>query len=87
MRPNYIFRWFLLISLLISATIGCTLVNRIREGVELVGTGQAFATDIGAFATEFIPPGIGETAMAFVTEVEESGVLETAQAAITEKAP
>lgn len=87
MRPNYFFRWFLLISLLVAATLGCTLVNRIRDGIALVGTGQAFATDIGAFATEFIPPGINETAMAFVTEVDQSGVLETAQAAITVNAP
>ncbi len=87
MRPNLIFRWILLISLVVAATLGCTLVTRIREGIELVGTGRAFATDIGSFATEFIPPGINETAMAFVTQVEESGVLETAQAAITVNAP
>jgi hypothetical protein len=87
MRTKVFFRVVLLVVLLTAASLGCQLVNRVREGVQAVGTGQAIATDIGSFATQIIPGGIEETAQAMVTQIDESGLLETAQAAITEQAP
>ena len=87
MRSKLLFRMLLLISLLVGASLGCQLVNNVREGVQMVGTGQAIATDFGEFATQFIPSGIEETAQAIATEVEQSGFLETAQSAITEQVP
>lgn len=87
MTRQTVFRLLLLVTLLVSASLGCQLVNRVKEGVELVGTGQAVATEFGALSTELIPPGIEETAQALITEVDTSGIMETAQAAITENAP
>jgi hypothetical protein len=87
MRSKLYFRFLLMISLLVAGSLGCQLVNSVREGVKLVGTGQAVATDFKALTTQIVPPGIGETAQALVTQVDESGVLKTAQAAITENAP
>jgi hypothetical protein len=81
------FRIMLVICLLVATSLACQLVNNIRQGVEMVSTGQALATDIGGLATQFIPGGMAETAQAMITQVEESGVLETAQSAITEQAP
>jgi hypothetical protein len=87
MSNQLFFRLVLLICLLVAASLGCQLVDNIRDGVRMIGTGRAIATNIGGLATQLMPAGIGETAMAFVTDVDTSGVLETAQAAITEKAP
>lgn len=86
--PNKMFfRMLLAVTLLAAAGMGCRLVNNIKEGVQLVGTGRAVATDFGSISTELIPPGIQETAQALITDVDTSGILETAQAAITEQAP
>jgi hypothetical protein len=87
MSSKVFFRGVLLAVLFVSAGLGCQLVNRIQEGVKVVGTGRAVATDIGALATQLIPGGIEQTAQAMVTQINESGVLETAQSAITEQAP
>lgn len=81
------FRIALVICLLVAASLACRLINNIRQGVEMVGTGQAFATDLSGFATEIIPGGVVETAQAMITQVEQSGIVETAQSAITEQAP
>jgi len=87
MRNKLFFRMLLAVVLLAAAGLGCQLVNNIKDTVQMVGTGQAVATDFGALSTELIPPGIEETAQALITEVDTSGMLETAQAAITEQAP
>jgi len=87
MRNKPFFRMLLAVVLLAAAGLSCQLVNNIKEGVQLVGTGKAVATEFGGFSTELIPPGIEETAQALITEVDTSGMLETAQAAITEQAP
>jgi hypothetical protein len=87
MNRKIFFRSLLFISLVVATSLACQLVDTIHTGAEVVGTGQAVATEIGAFATEFIPGGIDETAIAVITEVNPGGILETAQVAITEKAP
>lgn len=87
MPGKYFFRIMLVICLLVAASLACQLVNNIRQGVEMVSTGQAIATDFGGLATQIIPGGVAETAQAMITQVEESGIVETAQSAITEQAP
>ena len=77
MRGKYFFRYMLLISLILAATMGCKLIENIRGTVQLASTGVAIATDIGGIVTQ-LPPGVGETAMA---------VMPTVQSAITEFAP
>jgi len=78
MRSKYFFRYMLLISLIVAATMGCKLIENIRSTVQLASTGVAVATDIGALITEFVPPGMEETL--------QSGI-PTMQAAITEIMP
>jgi len=87
MRSKLFYRWLLFVSLLIAVTMGCGLINNIREGVELVGTGQAIVTDIEALTTGIIPGGIEETAQALITEIDPGSLVETAGAAITEIDP
>jgi hypothetical protein len=87
MHKKAIFRSLLLITLIIASSLACNLVESISTGVKAVNTGKAVATEIGKFATEFIPAGIDETAQAVITQVNPSGLLETAQLVVTEKAP
>jgi hypothetical protein len=87
MKRKLFFRIVLLVVLLMSAGLGCQLVNNITNTVNAVGTGKAVATNIGELATQMIPAGIEETAQAVATKFEESGIVETAQSAITEQVP
>jgi hypothetical protein len=87
MHKKSFFRSLLLVTLITASSLACKLVEAINTGVKVVNTGQAVATDIGEFATAFIPGGIEETAKAVITEINPGGLLETAQNAITEKAP
>ncbi len=87
MNTKMFFRWVLLVCLLIAAGLGCQLVDNIKGGFQMVSTGKAVATDIGALATQIMPAGIEETAQALVTEMDQSGIIETAQSAITENIP
>jgi hypothetical protein len=64
MRGKNFFRIVLLITLLAAVSLSCQLVTEIRETIGLVNTGQAFVTKVEGFATEFIPPGMGETMQA-----------------------
>ena len=63
MRAKYFFRYMLLITLIVAATMGCKLIENIRSTVQLASTGVAFATDIGSMVTdigsmitEIVPP-------------------------------
>lgn len=87
MNRKLLFRIVLLIVLLTSASLGCQLVNNIKNGVNAVSTGRAVVTQVGELATQIIPAGIDETAQAVATKFEESGIVETAQSAITEQIP
>lgn len=87
MYKKTLIRTLLLITLIAASSLACKLAEAVNTGVKAVNTGQAVATDIGEFATEFIPAGIEETAKAMITEVNPEGMLETAQVVITEKAP
>ena len=78
MRGKYFFRYMLLISLIVAATLGCKLIENVRSTVQLASTGVAVATDIGALITEIVPPGVEETVQAGMP---------TMLAAITEIAP
>jgi len=78
MRGKYFFRYMLLISLIVAATMGCKLIENVRSTVQLASTGVAVATDIGALITEIVPPGVEETVQAGMP---------TMLAAITEIAP
>jgi hypothetical protein len=85
MRTKYFFRFLLLISLIVAATMGCKLIENIRSTVQLASTGVAVATDIGGIVTdiggmitEIVPPGMEETVMVGIP---------TFQSAITEIAP
>jgi len=87
MRRKLLFRILLLIFLLTSASIGCQLIDNVKKGVSAVSTGKAIASQVGGLATQMIPGGIDETALAIATKFEESGIMETAQSAITAKVP
>ena len=58
MRGKYFFRYMLLISLIVAATMGCKLIENIRGTVQLASTGVAVATDIGGLITQ-LPRGCG----------------------------
>lgn len=89
MRGKYFFRYMLLISLIVAATMGCKLIEKARSTFQLASTGVAVATDIGGMLTQIIPPGMEETVQAgmptFQAAITE--VMPTFQAAITESAP
>ena len=89
MRGKYFFRYMLLISLILAATMGCKLIENVRSTVQLASTGVAVATDIGGMITQFVPPGMEETVQAgmptFQAAITE--VMPTFQAGITEIAP
>jgi len=93
MRQNaYRYAW--LIVILLSTTLGCQLVSRIREtrdkvegvatdvkaGQNMLGTARALVTQVGS--SEML-----KTAQALATEVGESGLLQTAIAVATEEGP
>jgi hypothetical protein len=85
MRAKYFFRYILLVTLIVAATMGCKLIENIRSTVGLASTGVAVATDfgsvvtdIGSMITEIVPPGLESTVQAG---------LPTMQAAITDLAP
>jgi hypothetical protein len=89
MRGKYFFRYMLLISLILAATMGCKLIENIRGTVQLASTGVAVATDIGGMLTQIVPPGMEQTVQAgmptFQAAITE--VMPTLQSAITEIAP
>ncbi len=107
MQSKAVFRPFLLISVLLIFSMACGLVSQVGElkstadalatqaasGIELLGTGQAIATDIGesgiketlqAIATDVDESGVKETVQAAATKFDESGMKETVQAKVTE---
>lgn len=89
MRGKYFFRYMLLVSLLLAATVGCKFIENIRSTVQLASTGVAFATDIGGMLTQIVPPGMQETVQAgmptFQAAITE--MMPTFEAAITESGP
>jgi hypothetical protein len=89
MRGKYFFRYMLLISLIVAATMGCKLIENIRSTVQLASTGVAVATDIGGMITQIVPPGMEETIQAGMPTIQ-SAITEmapTIESAITEIAP
>lgn len=89
MRGKYFFRYLLLVSLLVAATMGCKLIENVRSTVQLASTGVAVATDIGGMITQFVPPGMEQTVQAGMPTFQ-SAITEmapTIQSAITEIAP
>lgn len=79
--PAKIYRLAWMMSLLISATIACSLLPSI--GGEI---GEVIDT-VGAIATVIMDSDILETSQAMITEISDSGMLETIQAEITEWVP
>ncbi len=95
-RKSYRIAW--LITLTVSATLGCGLVTGVGEQISGVkGTVGAVATDVQtgrdvigtarAIATSVGGSGLIETAQALATGVGDSGFLSTAQAFATEQGP
>lgn len=95
-RKSYRIAW--LITLTVSATLGCGLVTGVGEQISGVkGTVGAVATDVQtgrdvigtarAIATSVGGSGLIETAQALATGVGDSGFLSTAQAFATEEGP
>ena len=95
-RKSYRIAW--LVTLLVSATLGCGLVTGVGEQISGVkGTVGAVATDVQtgrdvigtarAIATNVGGSGLIETAQALATGVGDSGFLSTAQAFATEQGP
>jgi hypothetical protein len=107
MEGRKVFQIIVLFSLLAMFGLGCGLVTEItgmkataetvgtavESGRELMGTGQALATQVGetgaketlqALATKADESGIKETVQAAATQFEDSGVVETMQAKATE---
>jgi hypothetical protein len=89
MRGKYFFRYMLLISLFVAATMGCKLIENVRSTVQLASTGVAVATDIGGMITQIVPPGMEQTVQAGMPTIQSAltEVMPTLQAAITEIAP
>jgi hypothetical protein len=87
MKRKLLYRVLLLVVLFTFASLGCQLVNNIKNGVNAVSTGRAVVSEVGALATQIIPGGLDETAQAIATKFDESGIVETAQSAITEQVP
>ena len=93
MRQN-VYRYAWLFVVLMSTTLACQLVSRIREtrekvegaatdvkaGMNMLGTARALVTKVGG--SEML-----KTAQALATEVGESGLLQTAIAVATEEGP
>jgi hypothetical protein len=89
MRGKYFFRYMLLISLIVAATMGCKLIENVRSTVQLASTGVAVATDIGGMITQIVPPGMEQTVQAGMPTIQ-SAITEmapTIESAITEIAP
>lgn len=90
MRARVIYRYVWFISVLVMFSMACGLVTQagdlkttadamatqVQDGISLLGTGQALATD-------FSESGVKETVQAAATGISESGVKETVQAVAT----
>ena len=89
MRGKYFFRYMLLVSLLVAATMGCKLIQNIRSTVQTVSTGAAIATSIGGIITEIVPPGMEQTIQVGIPTFQSAitEIAPTIEAGITEIAP
>ncbi|MBN1148106.1 MAG: hypothetical protein JXA78_12680 [Anaerolineales bacterium] len=107
MRGRKVLRYFALLSLLAMLGLGCGLVSEftgmkataqtvgtaVEGGRELLGTGQALATQVQesgakqtvqAAATKVGESGVKETVQSAATQIDASGAVETVQAKATE---
>ena len=107
MNSKVVFRFLWAISILVMVALSCRLTSRagelkatgealatdIESGRKILGTGEAFATQIGesgiketmqAVVTDIDESGLQETFQAVTTEIDQSGIKETLQAAATD---
>lgn len=94
MKPRSYQATWLVIILLMVASLACNAVNQVgeaRETVQAVATGVSQGRDLlatmGAIGTQVGGEGWMETAQALATQAGESGLLETAVAFATEQGP